>query len=339
MIYIFGIIIAYLLGKGTLGALYKTDSAKDMGITDSMLTGGIVVIGLAEAAHLGAVVLGRSFSDCVFVFLAGLVVALAGVAVLLIIRFSKNKLHEIKKPYSKEETVFAAVWLGMVLIQLLLTADSGKVYLTGDMTVETVNTMLTTDTVYQINPMTGQSYVQGIPMRLKMLCLPTLYAILCDIFQYDALELVWHVIPVFTLLGCYLAFYNVAKVLFNGDRKKKSVFMIVVALLLWVGNYMYGMDGFGLRYAGFRGVSIRMLILIPYTISMVLRKKGKMVCLCVLAEACIVWTTYGLGMCLLVAAGLVFVEVVCTLWKKKFRNPEHALPQPATSRNAEEVDQ
>lgn len=339
MIYVIGIIVLYFLGKGTLGALYKQDSVTDMGMTDIMLTGGIVVIGLAEAAHLGAIVLGRSFSDCVFLFLVGLAALLLGVAVLLIVRFSKKKMPGIKKPYSKEETVFVMVWLGIVLVQLLLIADSGKVYLTGDMTAETVNTMLTTNTMYQINPMTGQQYVQGIPMRLKTLCLPTLYAILCNLFRCDATELVWHVIPVFTLLGCYLAFYNVAESLFGNDRKKRSVFMIVVSLLLWVGDYAYGMDGFGLQYAGFRGVSIRMLILLPYTISMVLRKKWQSVCLCVLAEACIVWTMYGLGMCLLVAAGLLFAEVVCTRWKKKFRVPECALWQPPVSGNTEEVDQ
>lgn len=339
MIYIIGIIVLYFLGKGTLGALYKKDSVKDMGITDTMLTGGIVVIGLAEAAHLGAVVLGRSFSDCVFLFLAGLTAMLFGVAVLLIIRFAKHKTHEIRKTVSKEETVYAIVWCGMVLIQLLLLTDSGKVYLTGDMTVETVNTMLTTDTVYQINPMTGQQYAQGIPMRLKMLCLPTLYAILCDVFRYDATELVWRVIPVFTLLGCYLAFYNVAESLFDKDRKKRSVFMIVVALLLWMGDYMYGVDGFGLQYAGFRGVSIRMLILLPYTISMALRKKWKSVCLCVLAEACIVWTTYGLGMCLLTAGGLLLAEILCNGWEKKFRTPKHTSSEQAASKNAEEVDQ
>lgn len=68
MIYVIGIIVLYFLGKGTLGALYKKDSVKDMGMTDIMLTGGIVVIGLAEAAHLGAVVLGRSFLIVFFCF-------------------------------------------------------------------------------------------------------------------------------------------------------------------------------------------------------------------------------------------------------------------------------
>lgn len=338
MIYIIGFIVLYLLGKGALGALYKKDSLKDRGITDTMLTGGIIVIGLAEAAHLGAVVLGRSFSDCVFIFLAGVVTLLLGVAVLLIVRFLKNNVREVKKPFSKEEFILAMIWWGMALVQLFILGNSEGVYLTGDMTVETVNTMLATDTLYQINPMTGQNYVLGIPMRLKMLCLPTLYAILCDIFQYDAAKLVWGVVPVFTLLGCYAAFCNVAESLFVEDRKKRHIFMIVVALLLWVGNYMYGVDGFGLQYAGFRGTSIRMLILLPYTISMVLRKKWKSVCLCILAEACIVWTTYGLGMCLLTAGTLMAAEAVGTWHAKKSRGTEHIVSKHVVQKRTEEVD-
>jgi len=333
MIYVIGIIVLYLLGKGTLKALYRKDSAKDMGVAEAMLTGGIVVIGLAEAAHMGAVVMGRSFSDCVFLFLAGLLILLVGVAVLLLINFFKHKTGKMPKPISKEEKLFAAVWLAMVLIQLLLLAGSGKVYLTGDMTVETVNTMLTTDTIYQINPLTGQPYVQGVPMRIKILCLPTLYAVLCDVFKYSATELVWGMIPVFTLLGCYAAFYCVAKSLFPEESKKRSIFMTAVVLLLWMGDYLYGVDGFALQYAGFRGVSVRMLILLPFTISMVLRGKWKPAFLCVLAEGCIVWTTYGMGMCLLTIALMVLVKAVGLWWKKASQSAEVAVSKDAGEDN------
>lgn len=80
--------------------------------------------------------------------------------------------------------------------------------------------------------------------------------------------------------------------------------MVLVALLLWVGDYMYGMDGFGVQYAGFRGVSVRMAILLPYTFGLILRRKWKPVVLCILAEACIVWTLYGMGACLFVAVAM-----------------------------------
>ena len=71
---------------------------------------------------------------------------------------------------------------------------------------------------------------------------------------------------------------------------------------------MYGMDGFGVMHSGFRGVTIRAAILLPYTVGLVLRKKYKLLVLCVLAEACVVWTFYGLGACLLVSVGMLVTD-------------------------------
>lgn len=68
------------------------------------------------------------------------------------------------------------------------------------------------------------------------------------------------------------------------------------------------MDGFSLLYCGYRGVTVRNLVLIPYVFSLGLRKRWKTVLLCILAEACIVWTLYGLGAGLLTAAGLFLAE-------------------------------
>ena len=67
---------------------------------------------------------------------------------------------------------------------------------------------------------------------------------------------------------------------------------------------MFGVEGFGVMYGGFRGVCIRAAVLLPYTAGLVLRRRYKLVILCVLAEACMVWTFYGLGACVLEAAAL-----------------------------------
>lgn len=325
MIYLLCFLYTYLLGRGALRALYGKKPNQDSTFADSVLTGGMIVIGLAEAAHLGAVVLGQSFSACVRLFLVGVVVFLLAAIVLIgVERYRKknNKAYakeaerlRVKKamtasrPDSKEIILYL-VFGAMVLIQILLLVSGQKRYLAGDMTVETVNTMLATDTIYQFNPMTGQPYTAGIPMRLKILCLPTLYAILCNLFDMSAIQVVWNVVPVLALLGSYLAFYTVAKALFPAGNKKRGVFMILVALILWVGTNMYGMDGFGVQYAGFRGVSVRAAILLPYTIGLILRKKWKLVLLCIFAEACIVWTLYGMGACLLVTAGMIAIGII-----------------------------
>lgn len=331
MIYLFCILIPYLLGKGTLRIFYGKYRIQDMTFADSMLTGGMIVIGLAEAAHLGAVVLGRSFSDCKRMFLGGLVLLLFVAAILIALekcRKKKDRLSEREaerlqvqrvlggKTVQTREQILYFVLGVVVLIQLLYIVTGQKIYPAGDMTAETVNSILDTDAVYQVNPLTGQSYTLGMPLRIKILCLPVLYAICCDVFGMSAAQVVWTVVPALILLGSYLSFYTVAKALFPEDAGKRGIFMLFVALLLWVGDSMYGMDGFGLQYAGFRGVSIRMAVLLPYTFGLILRRKWKPVVLCILAEACIVWTLYGMGVCLLVTAGMLLTGLVKTLKEK-----------------------
>lgn len=320
------LLIPCLLGEGALRLLYGKRWREERIRSDSVLIGWMIIIGLAEAAHLGAVVLGRPFSDSVKLFLAGAtVLTVAAAAVLLMNRVEAKEAGRLrvkrmmtKSSLGAQEQIIFAVFVFLALLQVLLVMSGGNVYPTGDMTVETVNTMLTTDTIYQINPVTGQAYVQGMPMRLKILCLPTLYAIFCDLLHVDAAQLVWTAVPVLTLLGCYLAYSTVAKALFAEDGRRRGIFLILVVLILGVGNYMYGMDGFAVQYAGFRGVSIRMAILLPYTFGLILRRKWCLVPFCILTEACIVWTFYGMGACFFVSAWMLLLSVLL----KRITNPQ-----------------
>jgi hypothetical protein len=79
-----------------------------------------------------------------------------------------------------------------------------------------------------------------------------------------------------------------------------------------VGDYLYGMDGFGLLHCGFRGVTIRSTVLVPYVFGLAMRRKWKAAVLGIVAEACIVWTLYGMGVCLLVVLGMAAVRI----WQK-----------------------
>lgn len=311
MIYLLYFIISYLLGRGVLRVLYgkelRENRTGDCILADSVLTGGMVFIGLAEAAHLGAVILGRSFSDSVKIFLAGLVILLVLAAVLILAGRHLEKPVRTSDKVAEGDRMIWFVFGVMVLIQLLLLVTTKEIHIEGDMTPETVNSMLVTDGIYQVNPMTGQPYAQGVPMRLKILCLPTLYGILCKVFHMSAAQVVWGVVPVLTLLGSYLAFYTVARTLFPNERKKRALFMVFIALLLWAGSEMMSTDGFGLQYAGYRGVTIRACVILPYLFGLLLRKKWKLVPLCILAEACIVWTLYGMGVGLLMTGIMVLM--------------------------------
>lgn len=330
-------LISGLLGAGVLGVLYGRQSGK-LYMADRLIAGLTVMVGTAEAAHLAAVFLSYTFSDAVKLFLSAIaVLAAAALAVRLWLHgvLGRGRVDKTRKARRSgmrgsaagrspgwsgaECTPFlmgAALVFALLVIYQIVTITSGdRVCPGGDMTVETVESFLATDGVYQVNPLTGRAYEAGVPQRIRILCLPTLYGILCRVSGVPAAELVRRQAPLFVLLLSYLAYWTLAKTFFAGERdgEKRLLFMALVAVVFCVGDYLYGMDGFGLLRCGYRGVTIRNGVLLPFTVSLMLRHRWKPVILCILAEVCLVWTLYGMGACLFTALGMGAVH----LWLKR----------------------
>lgn len=316
---IFMVLASCLVGKGTLTLLYGKTKRQNLTKTDALITGFLVCIGIGEAAHLAGLFLHWHFSDCaVFWGLAVTAAGIVGAILLLWDRLPKNDKRVRKRSrkgrqksnYGKESksyllyqvlTVLAGI---LILIQMIVMSVETPVYLEGDMTLESVNSFLASDAVYQVNPLTGTAFEIGMPLRIQVLSLPTLYGSISYLFHIDAKWAVWTIVPVF-VLGCgYLVSFQIGGILFSKSKTRQVCFLIFVILLMWAGDYCYGMDGFNILHSGFRGVSIRGMVLVPYTISAALRKRWKLAVLCILAEICMVWTFYGMGVCLLVAAGI-----------------------------------
>ena len=305
-------LVPFLLGKGALRILYGNQMTQEWSLSDNVLTGWMLCIGLAEAVHLGAVAAGWSFLRTVSIFTVLIGIGCLVMAGVLLVNKKKNstqKPQQTRQLKNPEKLVWTAFGV-LALMQLIYVMTMQSVYVQSDMTLESVNSFIDSDAIYQINPLTGKEYTAGMPMRLRILCLPTLYAILAQGFQLDTEMLVYGMIPALVLVGCYLAYGTLAKKLFPKKPFSSGVFMILVAILLMAGDYSYGMDGFGVLHSGFRGVSIRAAILLPYTVGLMLRRKYKLVVLCILTEACIVWTLYGMGACFLVAAVMLCLEIL-----------------------------
>ncbi len=334
---------------------------------DYLIQGEIVIIGAAEAAHLSSLLLKWSFSRCSMLFLglAGAVCVLAAAALLLRNRKKRRFGGENGRGQKKEgrrrrqsgpqrgaERALFLLFAMILLSQLLYLCIGQNRYRQGDMTVETVGSFLAADGIYHVNPMTGFPFAEGIPLRLKILCLPTLYGSICRIFGLDSKVVVWEIVPMITLLSCYAAFASLGRCLFPDEggescggfaagqsaaggkasaagqstpgqailrrnRTGRLCFLIVVSLILWSGTYFEGMDGFQALYCGWRGTAIRNCVFLPWLLSLCLRRKWFSAVLCVLAEACMVWTLYGMGVCLLTAAGMAAAGILC----RKFSLP------------------
>lgn len=267
-------------------------------VTDWVIRGLILCIGVAEAVHIVCLFGGKTIG-----FGSRLFLVAAVLCVLLMLGFSVfvgKRYQEAERrasSFDRTEKLLLAAFVCLVLLQELFFFMNDSRYLDGDMMTETVVSFLQTDRIYQVNPLTGEAYSMGLPTRIKVLGLPSLYTFLCKAFGCSPDYFVWYIVPGAVCLFTYCGFACLAYGLFPKERKRRLLFLILVGLLFFCGNYRFGMDGFGLLYCGWRAVTIRNLILLPYTLSLCLRKRYLETVLCVLAEACITWTLYGLGMC------------------------------------------
>lgn len=293
---------------------------------DHFMTGEVLVIGAAEAVYLAAIIFEWTFGKCVIWFLGMLgfmCILLAGGLLVKCRTLHKNaKKQEEKGNLSVSRAkdtacrILLFFWMLLFLSQLAFILIGQGHYLQGDMTVETVGSFLETGQIYQINPLTGHPYAGGIPARLKILCLPALYGSLCKILELSPGTVVWTIIPTVVLISSYVAFYALACSLFpmaggaavHTVQKKRYLFLVIVSLLLWAGTYFPVMDGFQLLYCGWRGVAIRNGVLLPWLLALCLRRKWGYAILCVLAEACIVWTFYGMGVCVVMMMGIALAK-------------------------------
>lgn len=85
----------------------------------------------------------------------------------------------------------------------------------GDMTLETVNTFLKENSIYTVDPLTGEPYTQGMSFRLKLLCLPTLYGTISRWSGMAPETVVYRLIPCLTLCMGYLAYGRLGAVLLS----------------------------------------------------------------------------------------------------------------------------
>lgn len=302
-------LVLYLLGYSVMRCLYGNGH---YGPGEILPAGFCVLIGVAQVFHLAAVFLGWSVSRTALLWVAVLsALTVVGVIVLMISRSrqASTKGSRSVGAWKMSEQLLAGAFVLSVVFQIIMIMTGDKSCDTGDMTLEMVRTNLAQDQIYSINPLTGHPYTAGVPIRIKILCLPSLYTFICRLTGLDAELVVCRLVPVTVLAVSYFAYSVLGKILFGSDRTGRLLMLLVISVLFWCGDYMDVMDGFLLLHSGYRGVSVRNGILFPFTLAMCLKKKWKVSVLAILAEACIVWTLYGLGACVLVVVVMLFIDL------------------------------
>ena len=211
---------------------------------DYLIIGEIGIIGLAEACHLAAVFLKLPFTVCALLFAASLgILAVACAGFVILRRRHARGEAERKSSAGTPEKLLYGMFALMVISQLIFIGMGNAIYRKGDMMVETVGSLLASDSVYQVNPMTGMPYTEGMPLRLKILCLPTLYGSLCRWTGLPPALVVQRIVPMLVLVSAYVSFSLLGRPCFRGTRESGPVFCFWYRSLCGRGPTVMGWTG------------------------------------------------------------------------------------------------
>lgn len=293
---------------------------KEVTIPEIIIESSMIMIGLAETVHLSGLFFHIPFHICAIIMAALLGAAAVFLFICLLIQRNRLKRKQSEHRLLRLLSVYPVLisLVGFIIIMQIIWYFWGHLpYIKGDITVETVRTILTTDEIYTVNPMTGQAFTQGMPNRLKILVLPTLYAVICKITGIDPLLLCYSVIPSVVLIISYFVYSRWAVYLFPREGKKQAIFMLFTALVYQFGCYGMSMVSFLLFFQGYQGAAFRAGVILPYALLCCLTGKWRSVILCILAEACIVWTLYGLGYTVIVVLVFLAIRVLRDLFSRR----------------------
>lgn len=161
------------------------------------------------------------------------------------------------------------ILLGIVFVVAFGTAGNRN-----DAMVETVLTTLMTDTMNQYHPFTKAKLELGVILSKKIITLPFFYSMLSIWTGFDAVNTVWVLGTLITIVCSLLAFAELGGLLFFRDFKKTWLLLVFMELMYLSGDYYIGSAGYRQLFYGYSGEVIVATVLIPCILSILYRFFG-----------------------------------------------------------------
>lgn len=307
---VFLILIAYVLGELITSVLRDLSSS----IAEKCLIGTFVLLLSWEGIVLPSIKLLLPFSFVCKIFSLFLILILLVTGTILGKRIYKNL-------YVKEPLVLYPISLIVaILIVQIFVICIVKPDITYDFSVETVNTTLNTDLIYEHNPLTGGVYEYGMSLSGKVVTLPLLYAYLTRLFGCSASYLVYRGMSIWSLFLSFMGFSLWPLILFVKNEKralKTAIFLVGVGLLNLSSLFSSECIFSNVIYKGFAGETLVFAVVEPYIIITYYKgfseRKWQCYCYIVLALlSTIMMTSYERGLipCIISLILCILISVV-----------------------------
>jgi len=136
-----------------------------------------------------------------------------------------------------------------------------------DSILETILTVIHTDSIYEFNPLTGEALTTSLSFTEKLTVLPYFYACFIGISGALTESFLYYIVPVWVLFLTFLMTGLWSDSLFGPEEyREKTVFISCVGVLLLFGNYLFTSLSYLLFHRGWTGETITVLVMIPFVL-------------------------------------------------------------------------
>ncbi len=322
LLVLFLIIVSFFSGR-TLMLFSALFSRKRADIFSSFCAGSLIILCISFVSHLLTVMRSGLIAD--EKKLSGIImiaVMTAGYFAFVILTVVMGKAKADKKKEKENPgtaaKVFASLAVLSVIAGFVIVALGLRFNSAGDETLETVRTFLGGNVMYTVDPLTGRAFSEGVPSRYKILCLPGLYAVMCEAFGTSPELLIHNIMPAFWFVSGLCALYSLSGSLYKGTDNEilgRSVFMLSSILILFAADLSSYAQGFAVLSQMYSGTAIRIWVLIPFMLYLLFERKYITALFPVLCEALICRTQYGIGFC----ACIYVLWIICMQAGRRFR--------------------
>ena len=318
----FLIIVSFFSGR-TLMLLAGVKKKSRTDFFSSFTAGSLVILCVCFLSHVMAVaggsLLAREKKLDGIIMIALMTLGYLGFIVLTLINSKEKKEKKEKEKQSTEAVVFCVAAVLLSVITFIIVVSGSRLNTVGDETLETVVNFLGKGTMYTADPLTGLPYTEGLSGRVKILCLPGMYAVMSDAFATAPGLLVHHIMPGFWFMAGLFGMVSLSGVLFSDDEDrlfKRSAFVLFALVFVYASDLTAYAQGFGILSQMWTGNAIRVWVLIPFMMRLLFDKKYILAFLPVFCEAFICRTQYGIGFCAFIYAGFIIVSYILRRLKR-----------------------
>lgn len=256
---LFLLALAYVYG--TLLKIVTRDD--DDRISESCIIGTFLIIVMWEAGVLITSEIGIGFSDYCRIFS----IVLAVVFVLAL--FFGRKRMLAKLDIQKCIDIVPIIIVGLALIVVFACFFMFHPDTKYDYSVETVNTLISTDTIFDYDYSTGQKLASSVDIIERFNAETTFFAYLTSLFSSKSTIVVYRGIPMWIICLSLMIYVLWAEMFFGKSEKKKrqtAMFLAGVATVNICGAFSENSIFYYQMFKGFSAETLEFCIIIPFVI-------------------------------------------------------------------------